>query len=176
MSVAKKISFSFTELLYSVVIGTAILRIGSLTLSRANLLLIIALLFVSDDYLLYHHKIESVEHSGRRMILLFWLDMFVLGAWYALTLAATYSISVYLTCVAVFFACTSIWQLTFSEAPAWRRLLSSGDLPLVCVSLILSVAARSFGHSDLSYVVILLVIFTIWRWRSWLRLWRAPEV
>lgn len=81
MGQRESVKFTFTELLYGVVIGTAITRIGSLSLTKYTILLIVALVLVFDDYLLYHQDVQKIEGTGRHFVSLFLFDMVVLAAW-----------------------------------------------------------------------------------------------
>ena len=80
MGQRESVKFTFTELLYGVVIGTAITRIGSLSLTKDTILLIVALVLVFDDYLLYHQDVQKIEGTGRNFVSLFLFDMVVLAA------------------------------------------------------------------------------------------------
>jgi len=167
-----KRSYTFTELLYAVVIGTVFARIQTLTPSQENILLVMALIVVFDDYLLYHHEVEEMDHSGKYVVLWFWLDMLVLGAWYALALSSKYSISTFMICLAAFFLCTSLWEFVFSEVSLWKRVIWSCDLPLVLTSIILATLAHWLRGPYWIYLIGMLPVIAWWRWPDWVDVWR----
>ena len=171
----RPIPITFTELLYSVVIGTAITRIESLSADRGNVLLILALVVVFDDYLLYHQKVDTIAYSGRNEVLVFWLDMLVLGSWYCLSLAARGSLRSFWMSAALFFCATSVWEVVFGSGSVWRRVRSA-DGGLVLTSLALSVAVGLLGGPYLAYVGAFIVLFFFWRWGDWVELWGRQEV
>lgn len=165
---------TFTELLYSVVIGTAITRIDSLVVSQSNVLLLVALLIVFDDYFLYHHEVVDIEYSGKNAIGLFWLDMLVLLVWYAVSISTQYSVAAFFMCVATFFLSTSIWELIFSKEPIWKRIAWDSDIVVVCASITLSVSSHyntSPNASYLLYAIVFLVFFSAWRSWSYKEIW-----
>jgi hypothetical protein len=167
------VKFTFTELLYGVVIGTAITRIGSLSLTQDTILLIVSLVLVFDDYLLYHEDVQNIEGTGRNFVLLFLLDMVVLAAWYALVLSTAYAVPVFLTCVAVFFAATSIWEWLFSQGTFLRRLFWNADLPLVLTAGALALVAQWVAWPFWVFLAAFGAIFVLWRLPTWRELWRS---
>jgi len=167
---------TFTELLYSVVIGTAITRIDSLELTQANILLLVALLIIFDDYFLYHHAVTDVEHTSKNAIGLFWLDMVVLLIWYAVAISTQYSLPVFFFCVSIFFISTSIWELIFSKEPLWKRVVWESDFVVFFMAQFFSFNSHYnvvMNLSFWSYVTAFLVFFAFWRWRSYKEIWNT---
>jgi len=169
----KPVEFTFTELLYGVVIATAITRIDALEITQETVLLIGALILVFDDYILYHYDVQKIEGTGQNFVLLFACDMLVLAAWYALVLSTTYSMPVFFTCLAIYFTATSVWELRFARGSIARRLFRDGDLPLVGASLSLVALARSFDLPFWAFLAGFLVAFTLWRFPKWKGIWES---
>ena len=173
MGQREPVKFTFTELLYGVVIGTAITRIGALALTQDTILLIVALVLVFDDYLLYHQDVQKIEGTGRNFVSLFLFDMLVLASWYTLVLSTTYPMPVFLVCVAIFFAATSVWECLFSEGTLLRRLFWNGDLPLVVLAAVLAVVAQWVGLPFWVFLIAFGVVFVLWRLPKWRELWKS---
>src|SRR4029453_11890718 len=98
-NLAPRITISFTELLYGVVIGAALQRV-ELSLSLKNILLILALIIVVQAFLFYHQDILDLDPNPSKYRLTFVLDMLVLGSWYPLSLAP--DIVIFLCCLSIF--------------------------------------------------------------------------
>jgi hypothetical protein len=169
------ISVTFTELLYCVVIGTAITRIESLAPSRPTILLWVALLLVFDDYFLYHREVSRIARSGRAATLLFWLDMLVLAVWYGLALSSREPIRFFLLWAALFFAATSLWEIAFGSGALRRRIVDKSDAILTLASLALASAERLFHGPYWIYVALLLGTVAVWRWPDYSEAWRSKE-
>lgn len=171
MKSTKPVKFTFTELLYGVVIATAITRIDSLVVSQETVLLMAALLFVFDDYIIYHHDVKSIKGGGRNFILLFGADMAVLAAWYALVLATTHSMAVFLVFLACYFVATSIWEFLFSQGTVTARVLRNGDLVLVLAASVLAAVEMSLSLPYWLGLCAFIFVFSMWRFRRWRDLW-----
>ena len=123
------ISVSFTELLYGVVIGAALQRI-KLDLSQENILLVLSLIIITQDFFFYHLAISAKPPSNQP--LLFLLDMLVLGAWYPLSLAQ--DIFTFLSCLTIFFLIVSIWESLFGRSRPFR----SHHVPVFIITLLVA--------------------------------------
>ncbi len=168
----RSVPIPFTELLYVVVIGTAMTRIDKLALTETTILLILALVIIFDDYLLYHHTVERIPSTGKNEILIFWTDMMVLAAWYALSLAAQASSVLFWLWAGIFFTTTSLWEILFAHDSLRRRLLRHADLVPIVTSFALSLAAAFLHWPYFFCVGVFLVAFAWCRAPDWAELWR----
>ncbi len=163
---------SFTEVLYGVVIGFAIAGLETPWFTRHNALLLLALVLIFDDYLLYNTAVTRVLRSGRSTILLFWLDVLVLLAWYALCLAGDESLPTYFVCVGLFFAVASLWEVIFTQGPLWRRALLAGDVLLVALASGLAIASARLGGPEWPYVAGFFLALALWRFQDYVAIWK----
>ena len=142
----RTIAVSFTALLYGVVIDAALHRVHELALTPENVLLVISLALVVQDFFFYHEHMKRVnlqflkstlanEHDAsltdeerkkkrikaeqrkrRKERRIFFFDAVLLGTWYALSLAAHEPLATYLLVLAVFFLSVALWD-TFADPP-----------------------------------------------------------
>lgn len=166
---------SFTDLLYGVVIGSAFGHFTGLEPSVQNGLLLVSLFLILDDYLLYHHEVRGTARTGRRVVVLFWLDVLVLLAWYATVLAAGRSVEAFLLAVAGFYMTTALWEAVFAEGrQGWRRL-ATADWMLV--GLVLCPVVLDLGEGVLRPLAALLPLLVLGvHGQAWRRVWREEDV
>lgn len=167
------VSFSFTELLYGIVIGIAIARIESFAVTRESALILVALLLAFEDYLVFHFEVESIPDTGRNFVLLFCLDVLTLACWYSVVIASSYSISIFFTALAAYFFATTMWSTTFLAKGTWRGFLRRGDAPLVAVCSVLALFAAEIAWW--APIIAFLFCFLLWRLPAWKRVWNSPS-
>jgi hypothetical protein len=170
---------TFTALLYSVVIGVAFQNISSLAWSEKNLLMVLALLVVFDDYFLYHHDIKKVPDTGPNQIFVFWADIAVLAMWYGVSLATAYGHAVFFGYVAGFYGLTTFWEaITASRGSRLESALNGGLIVCLVASAIALVclAVGDWANAMViqwSLTAVFAAITALIRLGSYRRIWLA---
>lgn len=167
----RRLTLSFTDLIYGVVVGFAISSF-TLELRLSNLLLLGALVLILDDFVLYHVSAPAVDESGRNLLLMFLTDLVVLGCWHAVVLAAkSETLHLFWIATTIFYCSTAAWEFIFATKQGrWRVLLPESALAGFAALL---AAARDF----LPVAVQLLAFFAALafaRMDDWRELWRQP--
>jgi uncharacterized membrane protein YoaK (UPF0700 family) len=168
---------SFTGLLYAVVIDAALHRLHDLSLSHENILLVVALLIVIQDYFFYYRDILELEHLKKKASYIFWLDILVLGAWYALSLAAHLSTLGFTLYLCIFFLAVNIWDATVNHIEKLKRrplLLTHVPITVLCLLFFALSATLDWPDRDDNHVLaFLLILFLVWRIYYWVK--TAPQ-
>jgi hypothetical protein len=156
----KRISISFTALLYGVVIDAALHRVHDTSFTPANVLLFAALIIVIQDFFFYHEdlkrlnvtlakaemelppaqKLEAEREQMRETRTIFVFDVALLGAWYVLAVSADSTLQTYLLCLTAFFASVGVWN-QFTPAPAGGLPLRYSHWPVTAVTGLSALAA-----------------------------------
>lgn len=164
---------TFTEILYGVVVGFGITELEFPWFTRHNVLLLLAIVLIFDDYLLYTTAVRRVAHSERNGILLSLFDMLVIVAWYAIALAVDEDLPTYFVCIAVFYALASVWEIIFSAGPLWRRALVAADVPLAAMAIGLAIVFSRLAGPEWPYVLGFFSGFALSRFQDYASLWRS---
>lgn len=180
-----KLSFTFTELLYGVLIGAALQNVKGLLPIQENVLLLVAVILVADDYFHYHRDVKTINNSGKAEIKIFFLDMLVLAAWYSLALAAQYKlpkvdllfatidaapITLYLIWVTFYYGAVSIWDCVFPvSSGSW---FFDNHVFVTLLALICTVASILWPTPDWIYLAIFGCGYVLWRSVAYIKVWR----
>jgi hypothetical protein len=178
---------SFTSLLYAAVIDAALHHLDDLSLSRKNILLVVALLIVVQDYFFYFLDIVVMPKEEReKKPYIFWLDILVLGSWYALSLAVSLPSRDFMFYLVIFFTAVTIWELTASikrtELAGWNWVARFfwTPVPISLLAIVLYIflirgyipskvinVQNGSGVSEISLddvcLGLLLFVFLVWR-------------
>lgn len=174
----KYLSFSFTELLYGVLIGEALRHVHELSPSRSNLLLLITVILVADDYFGYHKQVKDLSASSEKELKLFLLDMLVLSAWYSLALSSQYAgsqvdllvttingapITLYLIWLTLYYLAITVWERFFPDPD------SRGRLPIMIAGLLCAILSSLWPGPDWIYLILFLLLFLSWRLPTYIK-------
>lgn len=170
------LTVTFTELIYGVVIGTAVTGVTGLELSAQMGMILLALAVVFDDYLLYHFEVQGIAASGRNFIKMFVLDLVVLAAWYALYLSAADRPDLYWALLAFFFVTTSIWAMAFSSSgERLQACLPELWFILIAVCLYVDSACSMILGAEWQ-ILFFAAFFAVLRLRDWKRIWAREDL
>jgi hypothetical protein len=169
---------SFTGLLYAVVIDAALHRLHDLSLSHENILLIVALLIVIQDYFFYYRDILKLEEMKKKASYIFWLDILVLGAWYALSLAAHLSTLGFTLYLCIFFIAVNIWDWTVYHLEGLEpRPIHLTLIPITVLFVLFFILSATLDWSekdDNHVLAFLLILFLVWRIYYWVQTTSPP--
>lgn len=186
-----KISISFTGLLYGVVIDAALHRFEEFRLTPANLLLLIALVIVIQDFFFYHLDLKEIggdlesreetapsedekkrvrKRKGLIERIFFVFDILVLGTWFILALSAHEgSVLTYLYYLSTFFAFVYAWE--FVKQRLYRKTpLRYTHLPVTVVSAAVTIAAYYILRPASAHPAAASRVLSDWSWVEWVLL------
>jgi hypothetical protein len=146
---------TFTALLYSVVIGLAFQRIDELRITEANVLMVIALVLIFDDYLLYTLEIPTIAASDFE---LFWWDIAALAIWYGLVLTTPEGVAPFFLVAGLFYALTSTWKAIYLGGKKPIRAFLS-EFSVGGVALALAAANALFGAASTVCIIVFAAFF-----------------
>ena len=167
---------SFTELLYSVVIGMSFLKID-LNMSLISILMFsFAMLVIVDDWIEYHYYVRAIFHEKklngtRKKIILMVIDFLFLVIWYLIVIMPFSNFQYYLLLFSILFFLGVIWTLiSLGIKENVKFLISETDIPLVIYFLIVFLIYSLFDLSSFRVLIIVISIicFVILRFPVWL--------
>ncbi len=169
------LKIEFTDILYAVVISSAITRL-SLNCTTKNLMLIFALLIVFYDWLAYHIEISSVKLSAKRYFLGYIFDISILLCWYLITIVSPDRMSLFFLFVVVFFFICVVWGLIFRISD-FRGLYKRSDFQLFVIYLLVLLITTYRLNLPANWLISLCIfIFIIVRIPEWRELLNKASV
>lgn len=164
------LGIEFTDVIYGVVIGNAVLNLN-LEPSAGNLLLIVALVIIMDDWVSYRLSVQMADPTGRNYLMAFVLDMAILVTWYLSTTVDPHRVEIFLAVLGLFFFLQGVWDRAVIGRGI-RDLITGAQWNLAAVSLVAAGAIWTVV-TDIAAAYVLtgtLAIFVLRRLPDWRRM------
>jgi hypothetical protein len=163
---------SFTEILYSVVIATALSRL-SFGVSLRNAMLLFAILILLSDWVEYIAGIEKTDKSVSGMKI-FAADMLVLLVWNTIAIIPSEKFFWYVTFLGVFFMSQQVWEL-IADRYSSIELLTTPTTGLVVAYVGMAIAVNANLVEDHISLALCVLLFIIAKTPAWLRIQSREE-
>ena len=167
MSDSASLEIGFTQVLYGVVVASAItqLRFG---FGVRNVMLLLTLTFILGDWIEYQVGIQNASETATTYVIAFVLDVVILIVWYLMTVVPAANLDWFFATAGAFFLLQAVWDRLVLEF-AVLDLVKQPHLRLAVFFMLIAGVERV---SDVSPLLMLLiaavafVLFKLTRWRT----------
>jgi hypothetical protein len=163
---------TFTEILYSVVIATALSKL-SFDISLRNVMLLFAVLILLSDWVEYIAGIEAIEESVSG-VRIFAADMLVLLVWNTIVIIPSEEFFWYPAFLGVFFMSQQVWEV-IADRYSPVGLLTTPTTGLVAAYVGMAIAVEANLVEAPTSLALCVVLFVVAKVPAWLRIQRMEE-